>query len=99
MTQRNPYSAEMIKTNDETYFIPLYKYIEDKYGNEYRVWNRKDVDDYWTGEIVTKSKTLKSGMIKQGKIKSFKRKKKKAVWAILDRHHDKKNKQFEEAKK
>lgn len=90
MTQRNPYSAEMIKPNDETYFIPLYKYIEDKYGNEYRVWDRKDVDDYWTGQIVNK---------RSGGIKTFKRKKKKAVWAILERNHDKKNKQFEEAKK
>lgn len=90
MTQKSQYSADLSQTKDEHYFIPLYKYIEDKYGNEYRVWDRKDVDDYWTGQIVNK---------RSGGIKTFKRKKKKAVWAILDRHHDKKNKQFEEAKK
>jgi len=70
-------------------FFPMYHSIEDDYGNEYRVWDKK-TDGYWVGEIVNK---------RSGKTKTFTRKKKKAVWAILERHCAKKDKQFEESRK
>ena len=61
--------------------------IRDDYGNVYRVFDKKE-DGKWVGDIVNK---------RSRKRKEFCRSKKKLVWKILERHHDKKNEQYKKA--
>ena len=55
----------------------------DDYGNIYRVFDKKDENGKWVGEIWNKRSKKCSHR--------FTKNKKKLVWNILDRHFDKKN--------
>jgi len=63
--------------------------IIDDYGNVYRVFDKKDENGKWYGDIWNK-RTRKCS-------KSFMRIKKRLVWDILHRHYDKKNEQYKKA--
>ena len=66
--------------------FPSWHQIRDDYGNVYRVFDQKDENGKWYGDIWNK---------RTGKCsKSFTRTKKRLVWDILYRHFDKKNKQY-----
>lgn len=67
--------------------FPTYHWIRDDYGNVYRVFDKKE-NGKWIGDIVNK---------RSRKRKEFRRSKKKLVWKILERHHDKKNEQYKKA--
>lgn len=66
--------------------FPRWHQITDDYGNVYRVFDKKDENSKWYGDIWNK-RTRKCS-------KSFTRAKKRLVWDILYRHFDKKNKQY-----
>ena len=63
--------------------------IRDDYGNVYRVFDKKDENGKWYGDIWNK-RTRKCS-------KSFMKTKKRLVWDILYRHFDKKNEQYKKA--
>ena len=63
--------------------------IRDDYGNVYRVFDKKDENGKWYGDIWNK-RTRKCS-------KSFTRAKKRLVWDILYRHYDKKNELYKKA--
>ena len=69
--------------------FPSWHQITDDYGNVYRVFDKKDENGKWYGDIWNK-RTRKCS-------KSFTRAKKRLVWDILYRHYDKKNEQYKKA--
>ena len=91
MTQDPSSEENMNKVLNEVLgkMILRWHQIRDDYGNVYRVFDKKDENGKWYGDIWNK-RTHKCS-------KSFTRTKKRLVWDILYRHHDKKNEQYKKA--